>query len=183
MEWLTRNSTLQLSLKDLNQIIAWSDRSFGRGYLNLHYLKALSKKAIWITYRDADVLKAGALLLKQTASEIPTSLQAKGLFNEELVLYRKFVIVDPSYRSMGISEYLMQEIDEQSEEYPLIYTSIWQKPGIEKYSEQLQTHGYERGELLENYWKEDSMKRKFVCATCQDIPCTCSARLYYKLNS
>lgn len=182
MEILIQDSRSLLKPEEQKNIICWSDNSFGRGYLSPSYLKSLYDRSVIIKSYDQGQLIGLAWLIMQKTHELPDSLKAHCPKTDKPIIYRKFILVDPDHRSRGIASELMDKIDQFSEEYPFVYTSIWQKEGIKSYHDQLVSRAYQAGEFIEDFWAEESLNRKFICAYCQNIPCRCSARLFYKVN-
>lgn len=178
-----RNPEL-LSKQDLRLICLWSDLSFGHNYLSPSYLLSYAERGHFLLLHDDEqTLLGAALLIEQSFEETPSELQTALTSKPIRVLYRKFVLIDPNFRKKGLSQLLHTYINQVSESYELCYTSIWLREGVFSYTKHLEASAYLRGPAIAFYWKNDSLARNYTCASCSEIPCACSAVLYYKLNS
>jgi len=180
---LSYNKYSQIDSHDLRQICEWSDLSFGKACIEPDFLESQFEAATLLLVKENDDLLGACLLLSQDLESFPEQQIASNIQGPIKVLYRKFVLVNPLHRAKGISKILNDEIEKIARNYQIICSSIWQRNGIEKYEESLISTGYQAGSVIENYWAEDSKDRGFVCASCQKIPCKCSARIYFKINT
>lgn len=171
------------------KIIQLSDVSFGHGYLTLSELCEYSlntKSSIIINTHKGELLGFSIvqlLTIEQLKKEIFADSKwiEKEFGNASLVGYRKMTAVSKIHQGKGVASQLYQKADKWfSGKTNAIASALWTKEGNSSFSPILIKNGFEPLKTIQNYWKEDSENREFVCPSCGHPPCLCSAVIYRK---
>lgn len=92
--------------------------------------------------------------------------------------------VSPEFQGMGVAKKLFvmgnKWLMKQGAE--VILSAVWMKDGTSTFGELLVKQGFERLVFVKEYWKKDSLTRKFICPVCGEPPCECDAMVYAKFN-
>lgn len=169
------------------QILILSDTSFGINYLTPSelgdYHSNLNSKVIIIESND----KLRGFSLLQMVSSVELSKRVfteipKELLNFQKIGYRKMTAVSPEFQGMGVAKKLFVMGNNWLKEHgaEVILSAVWIKDGTSTFGELLEKEGFERLVFVKEYWKKDSLTRKFICPICGEPPCACDAMVYMK---
>lgn len=103
------------------------------------------------------------------------------LKNSHTVLYRAHTVVSKEFQKKGIANLLVKITQEQYE--PLADTALsvaWVKNKQCSMENILVKYGFYLHAEIKKYWKEDSLQKKYYCASCKKIPCECNAKVFVK---
>ncbi|MBD79021.1 MAG: hypothetical protein CL840_08890 [Crocinitomicaceae bacterium] len=170
-----------------NQIIELADSSFGKNYLTKNELQYYShdpNSKLVIESNNDELIGFSVLQILKT-DELKQELYADPEWvNQEFgnysnIGYRKMTAVVDEHRSKGIARCLF-DLGEAwlKEKVDVIVSAAWTKNDETPFSPLLESKGFVHLKTVRNYWKEDSLKRGFICPVCGDPPCLCDAKIY-----
>ena len=95
----------------------------------------------------------------------------------------KTIAINESFQKRGIGTRFVNALEEifKSKNIHVIASVAWRHDGIENIGGIMKKNEYKSIYIIDNYWKEDSIKEGFSCPVCGDNGCNCSANIYMKV--
>lgn len=85
----------------------------------------------------------------------------------------------PEFEHQGIAHQLVkQSIESVQSKCDIILSICWNKSGVAPFGKILEAFNFEVIKVFNEYWKQDSIDKKYLCAICGTPPCLCDATLY-----
>ncbi|MBK8808595.1 MAG: hypothetical protein IPO21_18965 [Bacteroidales bacterium] len=161
------------------------DEYLGNAYFDINIAEKRSEKFIVFVALFADDIVGLAI------NEVFTNTDEAMISLSKNVQFEKFLgqaqsvgrqsvlIVKSQFENNGIGAALFSEsllwLKTHAE---FVYTVRWLKSATDKGSTLLSRNGFEPIARIENFWKIDSLTRKYHCPICGEPPCLCSALIY-----
>lgn len=194
MSTKTQNNSMKikkLEIEYILQVKSILDIQFGFDYITLDSLTDKIKdenSLCLIALKDKEVL--GVSIAAMGSAEIVSQslLKEKDWFDENFKQYhliglRKQMAVKKTYQGKGIGTQLIQESTKQlSKSCQVLITIVWEKDQDQKMKKIMAKNQFKSILTISNYWKKDSIEKKYTCPACKIIPCTCSANIYVREN-
>ena len=172
-----------------NQILCLSDASFGIDYLTAIELEGYyaSCSSDIITLEKDGIIQGFSIVQVVSPEELKEILFCeipKPILELEKIGYRKMTAVSPEFQRIGVAKRLFESGNNWMKEHgaEVILSAVWIKKGKTTFGQMLVKQGFEPLVFAKNYWKNDSLKRKFICPVCGEPPCECDAMVYAKFN-
>lgn len=103
----------------------------------------------------------------------------KIFLNIPIVGYRNLIAVKKEFQNKGIGSALVdQSMKELRKKSDVITSVVWKPKELKDIGGLLENHNLNAVKIIPDYWKEDSLRRKYECAVCGTPPCTCTAEIY-----
>lgn len=172
-----------LSVSHKEAILFLSDMYFGKHFLT-HQLFELQN--YYITYKTIDnELVAFSIVSLNSKKEIAkeTGIQLGDFMDDAVnVAFRRHTIVHDMYRKKGIAKTFIEEsIDFFKLHASYMFATVWQQFEVNTMDLLFDRLGFENQGLIPDFWANDSVKKKYVCNACQQIPCKCAASIRVRL--
>lgn len=166
------------------------DAQFGQDYLGMEDLAVYleSPHIGLVALRDKELL--GLTLIKiGDANTIAQELLAGqdwflSKFKEtHKIALRKHLAVLPGKEGSGIGRALMAEGMQllEAEGTEAIISVVWKEGSSLALHKLLGNFQSNPVQTIDSYWKEDSLKKGYICPGCQQLPCNCSVVVYAKI--
>ena len=168
-----------------NQILLLANLAFGKSYLTRATLNSYDKSEniqIIVSGKNEEVLGFSVVMvLRPEEFSKYLFLNVESSTDQEWQGYRKMTIVNQEYQGKGIGSELIRKgeafIQTKSK---TVFSSIWCNGKEAKMTNLLDKNGYQFIEKRANYWKSDSLEKRYNCAICVAPPCKCAALIYKK---
>lgn len=100
----------------------------------------------------------------------------------EKIGYIDSIAVDENYSGYGIGTLLLKNTISKLRENKIGFAIMagWKNQDMVNIKGLAIKEGFKEEFLIENFWKEDSIKFNFDCTACGKPPCLCSAIIYTK---
>ncbi len=101
--------------------------------------------------------------------------------NLSTVCLIKQIAVTQQYQNKGIADQFIKEVLIQTNEQSDVTCCLaWRKGNNTSVKNLLIKNDFVHHITIDNYWKKDSINKKYNCAHCGLPPCNCSAEVYSK---
>jgi ribosomal protein S18 acetylase RimI-like enzyme len=182
----------KLSEKYLPAVIAISDRLLGKNYLTIDMLRISvsdneDKHFGYIAVKNNEVI--GFCLHSVFTNEefkktvlIPEEEIPKAINYSPIIGLLQTIAVKKQYQKQGIGTALVKQCisDLEEKSTPVITAVGWRSTKGVNIEGVLLNLGFVKMKEVKDYWKEDSLEKKYKCHDCGDPPCTCEAVIYAK---
>ncbi|MDG1476980.1 MAG: GNAT family N-acetyltransferase [Vicingaceae bacterium] len=180
-----------LALKEyhFDQVLEISNQTLGLNYLSSEYLRQYLNSDKNLAY----VIIEKGLVIGFSSITILTPAQLKSIVlkenkwfynlskNHKRIALRKQTIVNPNYINKGYGTKLVELSTKEVEKKTSFQLStVWINQKSEIMESLLAKNGFENVKLIQQYWKEDSLKNNYNCPECGVPPCLCSTKVYIK---
>ena len=179
-----------LKKSHIQEIIDLSNAVFGQGYLSFEYLnnyvnapKKIGLVALSENNKVVGFALAELLSIKKFSKQL---LAEKDWCNNFFKDYKNIsllhqIAVNTSFQNIGIGTYLLNYIQNQT----ILKTAIiccfaWVKGNFTPIKKILLKNDFLLIKKIDNYWSDDSVKKKYSCAFCGSPPCSCSTEIFIK---
>jgi hypothetical protein len=171
----------------VNQVCSIADLTLGKHYFGEDEIEdLLSFENLALLDVENNIVRAFSFSIITTLKKLENDFKIPPplLFNDEniRVALTKTIATHPEQQGKGIANNLFEE-----EQAVLIglgvkacFTLTWLVKGKINLSSLLKKNNYLLYTVIENYWLDDSIKRKYSCPECGN-PCYCNAEIYYKV--
>lgn len=173
------------------EILAIADQCIGSNYLTeeelLEYVEA--SNILVITSDLAHTITGFSIVCQlNTSSVLDRLFLSQHTIEERFDLdkkvgFRKITAVHPDHQGKGIAGRLFEQGEHfLQQECSSAFSICWTPyPGKGRPIEQLlKKNGYQSWVEIPQYWKEDSLKKKYDCPVCGQPPCLCAATIFDK---
>jgi len=172
---------------DFDQLLTISDKQFGDGYLKrddlFSYLNDDSKIGIvYLNDNQVSGFSFSHIYSKETVHQL--DLEGQHWFKEAYINkcpigVIKSIAVDQSASGKGIGTHLAQvSIEELNKHTDCIISPCWQQGEHTPFANLLEKLDFNLVKTFEDFWKEDSLQKKYPCKICGAPPCLCKMLLY-----
>jgi len=170
-----------------NQVCSIADLTLGSQYFGEDEIEDLLRfENLALMDVENNVVRAFSFTIITTLKKLENDFKIPPPlpFNDDniRVALTKTIATHPEQQGKGIANNLFEE-----EQAVLIglgvkacFTVTWSAKGKINLSSLLKKNNYLLHTVIENYWLDDSIKRKYSCPECGN-PCYCSAEIYYKV--
>ena len=162
--------------------IAFGDNYITRDYINQYSLSSHKKGFVLI---ENQLLVGFILVSFHNAKEMQKEiLHEKEWFTSECFHYNTIgiiqqVAIHPDFQRKGKAEQLLKHsITSFKNTTDLFLCNAWVMKGKTPLRSALINNGFSLKKVINNYWKEDSLNKKYNCKVCGAPPCKCSAEVY-----
>lgn len=175
----------------IKDILSIADQELGNGYLTtkeiqkcIEHPKKHGLVAYWgnelVGFTMVETLSVAALsnlVLKEKK-------WIKNTFSDnESIGYRRHTVVKKSHQKKGIGSVLAKRSTTELDKTVNCIISIgWENELLIPIRKALEKNGYSIVKIIDNYWTEDSLERKYSCPNCGQPPCNCSAHIFVRYN-
>ncbi|MBN2166986.1 MAG: GNAT family N-acetyltransferase [Marinilabiliaceae bacterium] len=179
---ISGNFTIEDALNtDFETINDISDAEFGENYFSVPYsLKKHNNSFIRVVRNKNNVIGFSFCYL-ELAKKIKATIPISNNFINDLSLIGviKTVALHRNYKGKGIGTQLMNDSISilKSVNAQYLLSVLWKYDGAVKVERILRNNGFMFLCEVNNYWKRDSIIRKYICPVCGN-PCNCSALMY-----
>ncbi len=164
-----------------------SDDQLGKGYLNdiLLQKKNENENVIFnVVLHQSKVVGFYILYIPTKKHDLFIELKIKNKYATESSLIIKTIAIANEYQNKGITTAIFNEINNIAVDRNLhkIFCFAWQHQTTEEIpmSKILIKNGYSQIQIIDDFWKEDSVLRNFECPICGNPPCLCSLVIFEK---
>ncbi len=173
----------------LHSVIECSNLTLGYNFLNQEYLNKYigSEKNIGLIILVKNQVVGFSLIDILTPIELKDIvLKDKDWFYNLLKSYKKIAlrkqtVIVPQFDNKGIGSLLVEQAtNELNLNTDIQLSTVWIKPEGNGMTRLLKKNGFELSKTITNYWKEDSILKKYDCPICGTPPCKCSTEVYIK---
>ncbi|HZJ89535.1 MAG TPA: GNAT family N-acetyltransferase [Bacilli bacterium] len=182
---------VDLERKHIPAIIRIGDEEIGKDFVEMPILEDyLNKQDVFVGKVAVDTLNKTVvgfifsyIIDKEQLIEIFNNKENKiprQLLVSESYAYLKSTAVDKNYKGQSIGTQLVEATIEgfRALNVSTLFSTAWKSAkgtNMQGIFESLQfNEAYE----IENYWREDSILKKYNCPVCGEPPCECSAVIY-----
>jgi hypothetical protein len=171
--------------KYLSEILSISNHQLGENYIDKSDFLESEKSKILISVFKTNVVGFSILKLLTPEEAFQKTLSKN---NDLLQTFRSFDIIGFRAQTVVKVDFQKKKIGTQliktgnswlNKKVKLAFSIVWENEN-QSISHILNKQGFEKQTILNDYWKEDSLKRKFICPVCGEPPCLCKAVLYTK---
>ncbi len=177
-----------------SQIIALADTELGKDYLSESVLSDFFKTSI------SDCCKVGLIngnvagfvlckiIIKDQLSgclRIDEDKLPEYISSVENVCLIKTISVSGRYQRQGIGFKLVESINEDvvvKKKIDAVCSVAWKNGNNINVDGVFSSIGLQKYIEVDDYWKEDSINKKYSCPQCGEPPCNCSAIIYFCLK-
>lgn len=179
-----------LNQNHITEIILLADDELGVGFLTkkniINYLKCKNTFCIaaWsngnlVGFSIIKILSSKKFIAKNVLSQ--KSIFLKVLKSEQSIAYRMHTVVKKNFQKKGIATALIHYAEQNIyKNVDLILSVAWVKNKQCLMEKTLIRNNFKKVCELNNYWRTDSIKKKYICSECKKIPCNCNAILFLK---
>ncbi len=169
---------------EIKEIQNIADSAFGKDYFNLHSILEENNNNAFIHVAKSNEITGFIYYTVLYRNELDTittqSFPLKNALQEEIYGLIKTEAVSPKHQKQGIGMKLFQEAISHLHKINIkvIYTVIWkQSPNIQALEKLLMKNDFHLLLEITDYWKEDSLQKKYDCPVCGN-PCHCTALIF-----
>ncbi len=170
---------------DLPKIKELSDHIFGKDYLMFDVLNeyltkplkrcyCLFQKNQLIGFCTVETIDGGCIssyFLQQTKF-------FSHYFNHSTIAVIQQLVITPSQQGNGYANQLLKQVLTDINEIDYYLCVCWDKLAPNPMKKLLINNQFESLKFISNYWFNESMHKKYHCATCGAPPCRCNAEVY-----
>ncbi len=97
----------------------------------------------------------------------------------------KTMAIDPLFQNQGYGTALTDARLKGIESMGIktVFAIAWKTDQTINMFTILSKHGFQEVATLKNYWRADSLEKKYVCPACGGPPCTCDAVIFKKTST
>jgi hypothetical protein len=180
------------SFKDINRInelIKVSDEVLGKNYLTKNTIQSyIEDSSCSIDVIELNHVIIGFVMIYTVFNQ---NLKKHLLSEEESIInhfpdksfinWFKIIAVGNKFQRKGFGQQLFNYSYERNNLITPYWLSIaWATRNKVHVASLLKKYHFQKKDLLEKYWYEDSFIHKYLCAKCGNPPCKCSAYIYRK---
>ena len=180
-----------LAIDDFDDLLIIADELFGRGYLTKaelqNYVDGNTKTGI-VTKTRNEIIGFQLVQTTNLSGIKSLALNEQQWFQEQFSGYSsigvlKTLAVKDDFRNQGIGTLLTTEsIKILRKTSDCILSICWDKKDDASISTILKNCGMRQIREINEFWKEDSLKRNYSCKICGKPPCRCNAIVYQYLK-
>ncbi len=128
------------------------------------------------------LVQAGSFELKQIIG-LPEETLPKEK-SKRIALF-KTMAIDPLFQNQGYGTALTDARLKGIESMGIktVFAIAWKTDQTINMFTILSKHGFQEVATLKNYWRADSLEKKYVCPACGGPPCTCDAVIFKKTST
>ncbi|MFK7797149.1 MAG: hypothetical protein AB8E82_06820 [Aureispira sp.] len=181
-------TTVILTSEHIDAVLALSDEQMGKGFLSKQTIRQYIRQA---NYFGQVVVENGRVLGFSLMEIVERAQLAKRLKSAEQWFlayfaayerlgYRSLTAVASHAQGQGIGSHLVQEgLKMLAKKVPVVVCEAWQsnQPSAGR-SNVFLDNGYKALKVCSNFWKEESVQKKYTCSICGTPPCQCTAVIY-----
>lgn len=186
------NNITLLSDDDFIVLLNIADKLFGRGYLSKSELQSYidDNNKTGFVARTNDTITGFQLMLTCDLDEMMSLVLCeqdwfKEQFSNKLPIgVIKTIAVSDEFKNQGIGTALtMKSIEMLRKSSSCMISICWDQKDDTVFSRMLEKCGMKLTRRIAEYWREDSLKRKYKCKSCGLPPCMCNALIYQYFTS
>jgi len=182
------------SLKDnnINEVLIIADKLFGYNYLTKpelqNYINDNDKIGI-VSKNDRKITGFQLMQIGKPENIIATMLCEQKWFRKQFSKYKligvlKTLAVKEEYHNQGIGTLLTKKsLEILRKKTDLIISVCWDNNGDNSISKILKKFNMKLIRQINEYWKDDSIKKNYSCKICGAPPCRCNALIYQYLHT
>ncbi len=173
----------------INAVLELSNIAIGQGYLTIASLNKYINSAKYIGFvvlRNGDLVGFTLIDLLTPLEVKKTVLKDHEWFYTTLnsydqIVFIKQTVVSSKYSNQGIGSQLVQHSTKILNAKKNIHLStVWQKENSGSMPKVLMKNGFLLSKIILNYWKNDSLVKKYDCPICGRPPCKCATEVWIK---
>ncbi|MCJ8292344.1 MAG: GNAT family N-acetyltransferase [Crocinitomicaceae bacterium] len=183
------NSTSITTLKeaDFQDLLIIADNRFGSGYLTMGELQSYvaNKTKIGFVAKTNQIISGFSLVQICDLNEIMSLVLCEHEWFKEQFADKypigviKTISVSEEFKNCGIGTALTEKSIKALEKASGALMSIcWEHEKGTPFAKILEKFGMTLSRRISDYWKEDSLKKKYQCKYCGSPPCRCSVLVY-----
>ena len=150
-------------------MISLINTHFGEGYADAYFSNEILKEG----YQYLSNENNSAVLIFS-----PLEYNPKLFGYSENAMVLNVIVVDQSQQNRGAASELLNEFFEMYALQFDIIIPLWNYKGSENLKRWIVKKGGELVETFNEYWREESLEKNYVCLQCGTPPCWCGMDLY-----
>lgn len=188
MTAITSYTAITLAPEHIDAVLALSDEQMGKGFLSK---PTLLKHINQTNYFGQVVVENGQVLgfsLMEIVERVQLAKQLKSAEKwflayfaaYEQLGYRSLTAVAANAQGQGVGSCLVRAgLKMLSEKVSVVVCEAWQskQPSANR-SNVFLDNGYKALKVCPNFWKAESLQKKYTCSSCGQPPCQCTAVIY-----
>jgi|GEM_PF-841062 len=177
---------------DINEILIIADKLFGYNYLTKpevqSYINDNDKISI-VSGNDVEITGFQLMQIGKPENIIATMLSEQEWFRKlfskhQLIGVLKTIAVKEECHNQGVGTLLTKKsLEILKKKTDFIISVCWDNNGENSITKILEKFNMKLIRQIDEYWKDDSIKKNYSCKICGAPPCRCNALIYGYLKA
>lgn len=170
-----------------NELLHISDLQFGQGYLSKDdldsYIANSNSHLLIVTYKNNvigfSIFEICDYEMACNQLRLDKIWFEKSIGQFKTICIRKHMAVHPDFEQLGVGNLLLEKgLQYIEHKVEVVVSMAWQNKSTIPIEDLLIRHGFGKTYVFYDYWYHESLSKNYLCDSCGNPPCRCSAVLY-----